>query len=125
MEEQAQVPIFDFPVLSDERQNVGRNLAEAEPGQRVFGDERVWRLEGDWERGEELGSVTIEEIRTTRAGRVLFRAVFDLDDQIGPILVTGFLPSGGKWDGATRGAAHGRGRQGNINVEGRNPKRWG
>ncbi len=70
MAEQAQVPIFDYPVLSDHRVNAGRDLAEAEPGQRVFGDEDVRLETGDFEPGDDdLGSVTIEEIPTTRPGQ--------------------------------------------------------
>ena len=90
MAEQAQVPIFDYPVLSDHRVNAGRDLAEAEPGQRVFGDEDVRLETGDFEPGDDdLGSVTVEENRTTRPGQVLFRAVFDFVDKKGPIVVTG------------------------------------
>ena len=123
--EEGQRPIFDYPVLSDERENAGRSLADAGPGQRVFGDEKVWRFEGDWERGEKLGSVTIEEIPTTQGGRVLFRATFRFDKGGGPIVVTGFVPGDGSWVGKTRGAAHGQNHQAEIDVEGRNPKRWG
>jgi hypothetical protein len=126
MAEQAQVPIFDYPVLSDHRVNAGRNLAEAEPGQRVFGDEEVRLETGDFEPGDDvLGSVTIEEIPTTRPGQVLFRAVFDFVDKKGPIVITGFLPGEADWNGVTFGAGQGRGRHGSVRVEGRNPKRWG
>jgi len=118
------VPIFDFAVLSDERVDAGRSLAEAGPGEPVFGDEAVWTFVGDWERGEELGSVTIQEIPTTRPGRTEFCATFDFDDH-DPIVVTGFVPGNGSWVGRGRGAAHGGNRHGAIDVEGRNPKRWG
>jgi hypothetical protein len=118
-------PIFGFPLLSDERENVGRSLAEAAPGQRVFGDERVWKFLDGWEPGEELGSVTIEEIPTPHPGRVLFRAVFRFDQGGGPIVVTGFVPGEGTWVGSTRADAHGQNQHREIDVEGRNPKRWG
>ena len=118
------VPIFDYPVLSDERVSAGRSLAEAGPGQRVFSDETVWELIGDWERGKKLGSVTIQEIPTTRPGRTEFCATFDFDDR-SPIVVTGFVPGDGSWVGRGNGAAHGANRHGAVDVEGRNPKRWG
>ncbi|HKZ75119.1 MAG TPA: hypothetical protein VJ259_00495 [Actinomycetota bacterium] len=118
------MPIFDFPVLSDDRVHAGRSLAEAGPGEQVFSDETVWELVGDWERGRELGSVSIEETPTNRPGRTLFRATFDLADH-GPIVVTGFVPGEGTWVGVGRGAAHGVGRHGEVRIEGRNPKSWG
>ena len=122
--QEERVPIFDFPVLSDERVTAGRTLAEAGPGQRVFSDEKVWELVGDWERGAELGWVTIEETPTNRPGRILYRATFDFGDPA-PIVVTGFVPGDGTWVGGGAGTANGRGRQETVAVAGRNPKRWG
>ena len=122
--ESGRVPIFDFPVLSDERVYAGRPLAEAGPGQRVVSDEKVWEFVGDWERGDELGSVSIEEVPTTRPGRIRFTATFDFGDN-DPIVVTGFVPGNGSWAGRGRGAANGGGKQGAVDLEGRNPKRWG
>jgi hypothetical protein len=118
------VPIFDFPVLSDERVDAGRSLAEAGPGEPVFSDETAWRFVGDWERGEELGSVSIEEIPTTRPGRTQFRAMFDFHEYP-PVVVMGYVPGDGTWMGVGRGAAQGGNRNGTVEVEGRNPKRWG
>ncbi len=118
------VPIFDFRLLSDERVSAGRTLEEAGPGQRVFSDEKVWELVGDWERGTELGSVTIEETPTNRPGRILYRATFDFGD-LAPLVVTGFVPGGGTWVGEGAGTAIGRGKHGTVAVAGRNPKRWG
>jgi len=118
------VPVFDFPVLSDERVSAGRTLAEAGPGQRVLSDEKVWELVGDWERGEELGWVTIEETPSNRPGRTLYRATFDFGDPA-PVIVTGFVPGNGTWVGGGNGTANGRGKHGTVKVEGRNPKRWG
>jgi len=121
------VPIFDFPVLSDDRVYAGRTLDEAGPGEAVLSDETAWKLVGTdehWEPGTYLGSVTIQEIPTTRPGRTEFRATFDFDDY-DPIVVTGFVPGNGSWIGRGRGAAHGGGRHGPVDVEGRNPKRWG
>jgi hypothetical protein len=125
MSEEEPVAIFDYPLLSDERVNAGRDLAEAGPGQRVFGDEKVWKDDGEFEPGDPKGSVTIEEIPTTRPGRVKFHAIFDHDDPRGPIVVEGFLPGNGNWNGVTHATAYGQGRQGTVRVEGRNPKRWG
>ncbi len=124
VDEGGRIPIYDFPVLSDERVSSGRTLEEAGPGQRVFSDEKVWELTGDWERGEELGAVTIEETPTNRPGRTLFRATFDLHGHP-PIIVTGFVPGDGTWVGEGNGTAHGKGQQRTVKVAGRNPKSWG
>jgi hypothetical protein len=121
------VPIFDFPVLSDDRVYAGRTLDEAGPGEAVLSDETVWELVGTdehWEPGTYLGKVTIQEIPTTRPGRTEYCATFDFDDH-DPIVVTGFVPGNGSWIGRGRGAAHGGNRHGAVDVEGRNPKRWG
>jgi hypothetical protein len=120
------VPIFDFPVLSDEPRQVGEfNRDEAPPGVMAVYEEQVWELVGDRQPGEELGWVAIQETaiaddRTTK----LFVATFRLDGH-GPIVVTGFVPGDGSWKGVGRGEAHGAGRRGSVRIEGWNPKGWG
>lgn len=117
------VPIFDFPVLSDEPVQAGMGLGEAKPGDVIVYEERVWELVGERQRGEELGWVTIQETVTTRSGRP-FVAMFDLDGY-GPIVVHGFVPGEGSWKGVGRAEAHGAGRRGSVRIEGWNPKGWG
>jgi hypothetical protein len=118
------VPIFDFPVLSDEPVQAGTGLDDAELGDVIVYEERVWELVGERQRGEdELGWVTIQETVTTRSRRP-FVATFDLDGY-GPIVVNGFVPGDGSWKGVGRGEAHGAGRSGSVRIEGWNPKGWG
>ena len=121
------VPIFDFPVLSDEHRQVGEGSREdALPGVTVTYEEEVWELVGKRLRGEkQLGSVAIREtIISEDRSRRLFVATFDLRGYP-PIVVTGFVPGGGTWRGVGRGEAHGAGRGGSVRIEGWNPKGWG
>ena len=119
----AGVPIFDFPVLSDDPVQAGKGLDDAHPGDVIVYEERVWELVGERQRGKELGWVTIQETVTTRSRRP-FVASFDLDGY-GPIVVNGFVPGDGSWKGVGRGDAHGAGRSRSVRIEGWNPKGWG
>jgi hypothetical protein len=120
------VPIFDFPVLSDEPRQVGEiNREDAPPGVIAFYVEKVWELVGDRQPGKELGWVAIQEtVITDDRTRRLFVATFDLSGHA-PIVVTGFVPGDGSWKGLGRGEAHGAGRRGSVRIEGWNPKGWG
>jgi len=111
-------------VLSDEPEAAGPSLDHAGPGDLVVHDEREWVFVADWERGDELGWVTIEETVTTRPGHRPFRATFDLEGY-DPIEVTGVVPGDGTWVGRGRGSGRGGDRTGAVAIEGRNPKSWG
>lgn len=106
-------PIFDFPVLSDEARS-----ADPKPG--VI--ETVWRFEDDWERGEELG-----EVHITEPGGKQFKAQFTFTNSSRPVTVTGDIPEtdGRPWVGRGRGKAKSDAREKEIDIEGRNPKKWG
>jgi hypothetical protein len=128
-EQPENVPIFDYPVLSDDRVEAGTSLADAQPGERVLCDETVYVFVDDWQKGEVIGSVTIEETPTTRPGKTLFTATFDFggDDVV---VVSGFVPGSGSWVGTGKAGAEGKtgkfkGRRGEVPIEGRNPKSWG
>lgn len=119
------VPIFDFPVLSDDREYVRGNLDAPVAGERIVSNERVWRFI-DWgDRTELLGNVTIEEVPTGRPNRVKFEATFDLTGHE-TIVVKGYIPwDDGPWVGRERGGGTGGGRTQPVDLEGRNPKKWG
>lgn len=113
MPEGSRQPIFDFPVLSDGRQDT-KNPNEWE--------ETVWRFEGDWERGEEIGKVLISEL-----GGKMFKAHFTFTDRdYHPVTVTGAIPEtdGRPWVGKGKARAISDGRERDIDVECRNPKKW-
>jgi hypothetical protein len=120
----AGVPIFDFPVLSDDPHPAGKGLDVASPGDVIVYEEGVWELVGERQRGGHLGSVIIQETVTLTSSRRPFVASFDLDGY-GPIVVNGFVPGDGSWKGVGRGEAHGAGRTGSVRIEGWNPKGWG
>ncbi len=119
------VPILDFSVLSDDPRP-----ADPKPG--VI--ETVWKFEGEvggeWQRGEELGEVRIQESANKR-----FTADFTFDNDPVTVTVTGPVPhTGGRpWKGKAKAKAksHGRekdksdGREKDVPIESRNPKKWG
>lgn len=108
------VPIFDYPVLSDD----GRKSPN--PGDKWT--ETVWVFVGDWERGDELGQVAITYVKG--GGPPRFEARFSLDG-FEPIVVAGLVPGGKRWVGAGRAKAVGGGRPDkDVAIEFRNPKRW-
>jgi hypothetical protein len=120
MADENPVPILDFPVISDE----GRP-ADPKPG--VI--EKVWRfggeVDGQWQRGERLGEVRIEE-----PGDRQFVAHFTFDEgtvKYRPVTVTGAVPQedGRPWVGTGRAKAQSDGREQDVDIEGRNPKKWG
>lgn len=128
------VPILEFPVWTDERVSAGgQTLDGVDPGGSVFSDESVRELIGDfpdgdphdWEPGEEIiGAVSIIETKTNRPGRVLYVATFDFGDSA-PVVVTGFVPGEGTWNGRAPASAHRGGNGREIVVVGWNPKGWG
>lgn len=114
------VPILDFSVLSD-------NPRPADPKPGVI--ETVWRFEGEvdgkWQPGEELGKVRIHE-----PGNKRFEAHFTFNkgpDKYRPVTVTGEVPYTDQrpWEGKGRARAKSDGREKDVDIEGRNPKKWG
>jgi hypothetical protein len=123
------VPIFNFPVLSDDRESAGGSLAEIQPGERLLSDEKVYTTDDDWSKLEYIGDVTIQETRSTRPGKILFTALFDFRE-MGTVEVSGLVPGNGNWNdkgqaGSGRGTGDFTGKRGPVPIEGRNPKRWG
>jgi hypothetical protein len=120
MADASAVPILDFSVLSD-------NTRPADPRPGFI--ETVWRFEGEadgtWQPGEELGEVHIHE-----TGKKRFVAHFTFDkvtDRYRPVTVKGDVPStdGRSWVGKGRARAASDGREKDVVVESRNPKKWG
>jgi hypothetical protein len=114
------VPILDFAVLSDDPR-------PADPRPGVI--ETVWRFQGEvdgrWQPGEELGEVHIHEPRNKQ-----FVAEFTFDkgpDRYRPVHVKGDVPyTGGRaWEGKGRAKAKSDGREEPVDIESRNPKKWG
>jgi hypothetical protein len=108
------VPIFEFSVLSFGPLDLG-------PNQRSY-QESVWE-DQDWEPGEWLGEVEIYEA-PSKEGPKIFIARFRFNDGT-TAAVSGDLPNGMDWRSRGTAWAQGGGQQGEIFVEGRNPKRWG
>jgi hypothetical protein len=125
MEQGEPVPIFDFPVLSDERVPAGRTLEDAGPGDQIVYEEKVWRLGEERQPGDFLGVVTLVETVTNRPGRRPFSATFDLEGFDDAIEVSGMVPGNGTWIGRGVGNGRGGGRTGRVPIEGWNPKSWG
>jgi hypothetical protein len=108
------VPIFDYPVLSDDGTKAPRPGAEW--------SEKVWVFLGDWQKGDELGEVTIKYVRG--GGPPQFEARFSLSG-FEAIVVSGSVPGGERWAGVGRAKAVGAGRPDkDVTIEFRNPKRW-
>ncbi len=120
----------DFPLISDDAEEVGGSLAEAQPGERVLADEKVYEAIGDeWEKGPLVGSLHLEQRPTNRPGRILLDATFVFDN--GEVVrLIGTVPGDGEWMGEGKvGYAGGTGkfkdRRGEVTVKVQNPKRWG
>jgi hypothetical protein len=109
------VPIYDYPVLSDDGPKT--------PGPGDEWTEKVWVFVGDWEKGDELGEVTITYVRG--GGPPQFEATFSLSG-FETIVVSGSVPGGKRWVGVGRAKAVGGGRpdKDDVAIEFRNPKRW-
>ena len=125
---------YDFPFISEATEadeGTGPALAESEPGDLVLTDETLYEATGDgMEKGDEIGTVHLEQRRTNRPGRTLVDATFVLDN--GEVVrVMGTVPGDGTtWVGKGRVAVLGgtgkfKDRRGEIPVESVNPKRWG
>jgi hypothetical protein len=121
------VPILDYPVLSRDRRYAkrGASLATAKRGQKVTSTEHVYRWK-DWNTtGRYLGTVTIDETPQVGTGKTKFTAVFTLTGGI-RVAVDGFVPGDRKWAGKGRAKARMAGRPPkDIDIEGKNPKKWG
>jgi hypothetical protein len=108
------VPIFDYPVLSEDGPKT--------PSPGAKWKEKVWVFKGDWEKGDKLGEVMITY--PEGGGAPQFVARFSLDD-FEPIVVSGSVPGGKRWVGVGRAKAVGGGRPDkDVTIEFRNPKRW-
>jgi hypothetical protein len=109
------VPIFDYPVLSDDGREAPRPGAEW--------TERVWVFVDNWEKGNELGQVTIKYLKGGN-GPPQFEATFSLSG-FETIVVSGSVPGGKRWVGVGSAKAVGGGRPDkDVDIEFRNPKRW-
>ena len=114
---QDQLPIFDFPVIS-----------EAEEGSRSGGpgDETVWKADPPpkWNKGDKLGEVKIKE-EPSGSGDKKFQADFKFDNpKYKAVKVRGDVPPG--WEGTGEATAESEGRDPKIvPIEFKNPKRWG
>ena len=120
----------DFPLISDDAEDVGVSLAEAQAGQSALTDEKLYEAIGDdMEKGPLVGSLHLEQRPTNRPGRILLDATFVFDN--GEVVrLIGTVPGEGEWMGEGKvGYAGGTGkfkdRRGEVTVKVQNPKRWG
>ena len=114
MPDETPQPIFDYPVISD-----GSEGSKGQGGST----ETVWRFESwDPPYGDPIGGV-----RITETGSDGFVAHFTFTDSSRPITVQGDIPEtdGRKGAGSGRARAKDDGREEEIDIEFRNPKKWG
>jgi hypothetical protein len=113
---QVQLPIFDFPVVSNDDAP-----KDPKPGDKW--KEQVWKEDpppGSWNRGEPLGEIEVQALGPPESPN--FHAEFPAGDD-DPIKIDGKVP--GPWQGKGTAKAKGKGREKNIPIEFKNPKRWG
>ena len=113
MPDGSEQPIFDFAVLSVER--------EGYEGPSDW-TETVYRFTSwDPPYGDPIG-----QVRITEPGGKRFVARFTFQGSR-PVTVTGEVPEtdGTRWVGRGRAQAKDDGREKDIEVESRNPKKWG
>lgn len=120
---QDRLPIFDDHVISD------GGPKEPKPGDTW--DEPVWKEEppdGNWGHGDRtIGTVKIRA--KGPAGNPEFDADFTFTDPPCRIKVDGKVPGRDTWQGKGKAKAKGQvgpceGREAEIEIEFRNPKRW-
>lgn len=126
-------PRYDFPAISDEGRDAGPSFSDAGFGDVSFREETLFGdVGGDWkhgERGDPIGTVSLQHSPTTIPGRVWVRASFAFDDG-DTVEYAGLVPGNGSWQGRGRvGYLGGTGKfvepRGELDVESVNPKRWG
>ena len=117
---EAHEPIFDFRVISD--LEAGAPAPDRSPGSEW--DETVWKAVGEWEHGEELGTVKIRV--TGKPGSPGFIGQFRFTDPAyRPTTVRGSVPGGDTWVGKGKAKASGPKPEKDVNIEFKNPKGWG
>jgi hypothetical protein len=125
-------PVHDFPAVSEsvDAGSTG-SLIEARPGTTVIVDDTVYQWVGPdpYDRGEQIGTVTIVHWKSATGDRVPFTAHFEFDDG-DTVSLTGVVPGKGTWKGkgvVAYGGGTGKfaGRTGQLDLESDNPKRWG
>ena len=126
------VPLFDYRVITDEREYTREDVAAIPVGDVVQSNENVYRALPDddwWTKGDLIGKAYFEERDTTDEGVTLFTATFVIGGD--STQVRGLIPGNGSWVGQGRAwLERGTGkfkdrRPKEIPVVGRNPKRWG
>ena len=114
MPDQTEQPIFDYAVLSD-----GGEASKEQGGST----ETVWRfVSWDPPFGNAIG-----EVRITAPSDRRFVAHFTFTNGSRPVTVQGDIPEtdGRRWVGRGRARAKDDGREEDIDIEFRNPKKWG
>ena len=120
-------------LISDDRRYTSEGIDEAPAGVFVQSRETLWLAidEDGWGKGDEIGSVVINESKTDDPAVTVFVALFALSDKRSRMTVHGIVPmQGGRWVGEERGGVSGRTGwfsrwPEEIPVVGQNPKRWG
>jgi hypothetical protein len=130
MEETSSELRYDFPVVSDDGRDAGdRRLADARAGEYLLRDEMLYQAgKGRFDKEGVVGTLTLEQVRTTDEARVLVQATFSFDDG-DEVVYRGRAPGNGSWNGrGTFAYVGGTGKfeypRRNLTVDSENPKRW-
>lgn len=126
--------LYDYPVISEDWDEVPKSLVEAADGESILRRERMYRgTDDEFGHGdEEIGVLYLEERRSTQTGEIVCRAVFRfLDDD--SLTASGTLKEksaegGAGIDSGRLGIVGGSGKfrraRGQAHVLVQNPKRW-
>jgi hypothetical protein len=123
--DEQELPIFDYRVISEGGPKNRKPGEKPKPNDKW--DEPVWKEdppEGSWKHGEKSdGTVTIHAKGTEEDPR--FDAAFKFTEPRCNIRVEDEnVPGGKEWIGKRTVKFRGEGREADIEIEFRNPKRW-